>query len=167
MNRSPIVTAFSGSLTQQFVRKTKGDYENDNFRVMVTAVDKYLIGKNKNAKLFLREVLKQLWQQENERQLLQLFTNQLITGSIRYFFGIKILYLSDWILWFQNSYNKVAIEIRYMYVQFWLRLKEESWDWIDWQESHGSTRKKKCWRKWKNENTQRSKKKKKFWRVQN
>ena len=58
MNRSPIVTAFSRSLTQQFVRKTKGDYENDNFRVMVTAVDKYLIGKNKNAKLFLREVLK-------------------------------------------------------------------------------------------------------------
>ena len=36
----------------------------------------------------------------------------------------------------------MAIEIRYMYVQFWLRLKEESWDWIDWQESRGSTRKK-------------------------
>ena len=34
----------------------------------------------------------------------------------------------------------MAIEIRY--VQFWLRLKEESWDWIDWQESRGSTRKK-------------------------
>ena len=93
------------SLTQHFVRKTEGDYENDNFRVMITAVDKYLTGKNRNAKLFLRgfkslkQVLgaraRQLWQQENERQLLQLFTNQLITGSIRYFFRIKILYLSD------------------------------------------------------------------------
>ena len=167
MNRSPIVTAFSGSLTQQFVRKTKGDYENDNFRVMVTAVDKYLIGKNKNAKLFLREVLKQLWQQENERQLLQLFTNQLITGSIRYFFGIKILYLSDWILWFQNSYNKVAIEIRYMYVQFWLRLKEESWDWIDWQESRGSTRKKNTGESERMKTRNEAKKKKKYRRVQN
>ena len=30
---------------------------------------------------------------------------------------LKSLYLSDWILLFQNSYNKVAIEIRL--VQFW------------------------------------------------
>ena len=45
-------------LTQHFVRKTEGDYENDNFRVMITAVDEYLTGKNRNAKLFLREVLK-------------------------------------------------------------------------------------------------------------
>ena len=45
-------------MTQHFVRKTEGDYENDNFRVMITAVDKYLTGKNRNAKLFLREVLK-------------------------------------------------------------------------------------------------------------
>ena len=57
MNRSSIVTAFSRSLTQHFVRKAVGDYEN-NFRVMITAVDEYLKGKNTNAKLFLREVLK-------------------------------------------------------------------------------------------------------------
>ena len=44
MNRSPRVT-FSRSLAKQFVRKTEGDYENDNFRVMVTAVDEYLTGK--------------------------------------------------------------------------------------------------------------------------
>ena len=35
----------------------------------------------------------------------------------------------------------MAIEIRF--VQFWLRLMAESWDWIDWQVSRGSTRKKK------------------------
>ena len=44
MNRSPRVTAFSGSLTQHFVRKAVGDYEN-NFRVMINAVDEYLTGK--------------------------------------------------------------------------------------------------------------------------
>ena len=45
-------------MMQHFVRKTEGDYENDDFRVMITAVDEYLTGKNRNAKLFLREVLK-------------------------------------------------------------------------------------------------------------
>ena len=44
MNRSSIVTAFSRSLTQHFVRKVVGDYEK-NFRVMITAVDEYLTGK--------------------------------------------------------------------------------------------------------------------------
>ena len=44
MNRSPRVTTFSRSLTQHFVRKAVGDYEN-NFRVMITAVDEYLTGK--------------------------------------------------------------------------------------------------------------------------
>ena len=58
MNRSPIVKAFSRRLTQHFIRKTEGDYGNDDFHVMITAVDGYLTGKNKNAKLFLREVLK-------------------------------------------------------------------------------------------------------------
>ena len=74
--------------------------------------------------------------------------------------------MSDWILWFQNSCNKVAIEIRF--VQLRLRLKAESWDWIDWQVSRGSTRKKMV-EGAKNENTQRSKKKglkRKYWRVQ-
>ena len=45
MNRSPRVTTFSRSLTQHFIRKTEGDYKNDNFLVMVTAVDEYLTGK--------------------------------------------------------------------------------------------------------------------------
>ena len=57
MNRSPKVTTFSRSLTQHFIRKTEGDYKNDNFLVMVSAVDEYLTGENTNAKLFLREVL--------------------------------------------------------------------------------------------------------------
>ena len=45
MNRSPRVTTFSRSLTQHFIRKTEVDYKNDNFLVMVTAVDEYLTGK--------------------------------------------------------------------------------------------------------------------------
>ena len=76
MNRSPRVT-FSRSLTKQFVQKTEGDYENDNFRVMVTAVAEYLSGK-KNAQLILREFYKfeqvleakarQLWQQGKDKR---------------------------------------------------------------------------------------------------
>ena len=48
MNRSPRVT-FSRSLTKEFVQKTEGDYENDNFRVMVTAVGEYLSGEKKRS----------------------------------------------------------------------------------------------------------------------
>ena len=49
MNRSPRVTTFSMSLTQHFIRKTEGDYKNDNFLVMVTAVDEYLTEKPDNS----------------------------------------------------------------------------------------------------------------------
>ena len=41
--------------------------------------------------------------QETERQLLQLFTNQVGTRSIKYLYRLKILYLSDWILRFHNG----------------------------------------------------------------
>ena len=52
--------------------------------------------------------------QENEKKLLKLSKNQLITGSIK---QVYRLYLSYWSLLFQNGCNKVIIELRF--VQFW------------------------------------------------
>ena len=45
--------------------------------------------------------------EENERKLLQLFTNHFSTESINNFYALKNPYLSEWILQFQNVYNKV------------------------------------------------------------
>ena len=45
--------------------------------------------------------------EENERKLLQLFTNHFSTESINHFYALKNPYLSEWILQFQNVYNKV------------------------------------------------------------
>ena len=58
--------------------------------------------------------------QENEKQLLQLSTNQLTAGSTKHLYRLKLLCPSDWTLWFQNGCNKGVIGLRV--VQFWSKI---------------------------------------------